>query len=198
MKKTISTLPLLALLSIVSCVTINIYFPAAAAEKAADKIIKDIQEGAETETPTDAPQSSLLLYRTKVTVLEIMSLGISTAHAAADLNVDSPEIRAIRASMKRRFPKLKEYLDKGWIGYASNGLVAVVNPSAIPPQLRAKVMRLVQNENKDRRALYQAIARANGHPEWADEIQATFAKRWIANARPGWMIQATNGGWQRK
>ncbi len=198
MKKPVSILPLLVLLSIVSCVTINIYFPAAAAEKAADKIIKDIQEGEEAKTPTDSPQSFLLLQRGKIALLEIMSLGISTAHAAADLNVDSPDIRAIRASMKRRFPKLKEYLDKGWIGYANNGLVAVVNPGAIPPQLRAKVMRLVQNENKDRTALYQAIARANGHPEWTDEIQATFAKRWIANARPGWMIQTGNGGWQRK
>ena len=33
---------LLALLGLAACVTINIYFPAAAAEKAADKIIDEV------------------------------------------------------------------------------------------------------------------------------------------------------------
>ncbi|MDI1308354.1 MAG: hypothetical protein PSV17_02825 [Methylotenera sp.] len=43
-----------------ACVTINIYFPAAAAEKAADKIIDDVwqlKDDAQTSTnkPVDAP-----------------------------------------------------------------------------------------------------------------------------------------------
>ena len=38
--KTAATLALIGLLA--SCVTINIYFPAAAAEKAADKIIDEV------------------------------------------------------------------------------------------------------------------------------------------------------------
>ena len=36
------SLALLAPVAIVSCVTVNIYFPAAAAEKAADQIILDV------------------------------------------------------------------------------------------------------------------------------------------------------------
>lgn len=39
-------LPLLPALALTACVTINIYFPAAAAEKAADKIIDDIWQTA--------------------------------------------------------------------------------------------------------------------------------------------------------
>jgi cytoskeletal protein RodZ len=44
MKKSVSILMLGFVLSIllVACVTINIYFPAAAADKAADKIIDDV------------------------------------------------------------------------------------------------------------------------------------------------------------
>ena len=41
-----------------ACVTINIYFPAAAAEKAADKIIDDVwqlKDDAQTIKPADAP-----------------------------------------------------------------------------------------------------------------------------------------------
>lgn len=39
-----------------ACVTINIYFPAAAAEKAADRIIEDVWQLGEGETPTIRPQ----------------------------------------------------------------------------------------------------------------------------------------------
>jgi hypothetical protein len=56
-----STIALLTLANLVACVTINIYFPAAAAEKAADKIIDDvwqIQKGtsAKPPLPDTAPQ----------------------------------------------------------------------------------------------------------------------------------------------
>jgi succinate dehydrogenase hydrophobic anchor subunit len=50
------TLALLAVFMLPACVTINIYFPAAAAEKAADKIIDEVwqiknKENAPAETP---------------------------------------------------------------------------------------------------------------------------------------------------
>lgn len=58
MKKSLAILSLIGLLS--ACVTINIYFPAAAAEKAADKIIDDVwqlKDGVPTVTDkaTDKP-----------------------------------------------------------------------------------------------------------------------------------------------
>jgi len=46
---------LLAIASLGACVTINIYFPAAAAEKAADKIIDEVwqlKEGEKKPVPT--------------------------------------------------------------------------------------------------------------------------------------------------
>ncbi|MCB5184713.1 hypothetical protein LG201_05805 [Methylobacillus gramineus] len=42
LKTTIWALPLALMLALSACVTINIYFPAAAAEKAADRIIDDV------------------------------------------------------------------------------------------------------------------------------------------------------------
>lgn len=58
MKRNLSILALMGFLS--ACVTINIYFPAAAAEKAADKIIDEVwqlKEGAQTPAtkPEEAP-----------------------------------------------------------------------------------------------------------------------------------------------
>lgn len=54
MKTWIWLLPLAAFLS--ACVTINIYFPAAAAEKAADKIIDEVwQIKKDQQAPADVP-----------------------------------------------------------------------------------------------------------------------------------------------
>lgn len=60
MNKNIALIILAAGLS--ACVTINIYFPAAAAEKAADKIIEEVwqlEDGTSkpTETPEAAPEA---------------------------------------------------------------------------------------------------------------------------------------------
>ncbi len=48
-------LPLLGVLFLTACVTINIYFPAAAAEQVADEIIQDIQS-----IEPDKPQSRVI------------------------------------------------------------------------------------------------------------------------------------------
>lgn len=49
-------LVLLAMLALSACVTINIYFPAAAAEKAADKIIDEVwQIKKDEQKPADQP-----------------------------------------------------------------------------------------------------------------------------------------------
>ena len=59
MKKNIVLLGFASLLA--ACVTINIYFPAAAADKAADKIIDDVWQlkngqSKDSASPKDAPQ----------------------------------------------------------------------------------------------------------------------------------------------
>jgi hypothetical protein len=58
MKALVMPNALVAATLVASCVTINIYFPAAAAEKAADKIIDEVwqlQQG-QQNTPKDAPK----------------------------------------------------------------------------------------------------------------------------------------------
>ncbi|WP_341325436.1 YdbL family protein [Methylotuvimicrobium sp. KM2] len=185
-------------LLLTACVTINIYFPAAAAEKAADQIIKDIQQ---TTDSSQKPQSDLqslkiVFYRLIDGILNVV---ISPAHAQqADLSIDSPEIRRLTASMQNRFSSLKPYYDAGYIGIGSDGLLVVRDPFAVPLRDRTQVNRLVAAENADRNKLYQAIANANGQPNWFAQIKSTFAARWIGNARSGWWYQAPNGSWRQK
>jgi hypothetical protein len=49
---------LAAAIALTACVTINIYFPAAAAEKAADKVIDEIWQTPAGQTPAAVPASS--------------------------------------------------------------------------------------------------------------------------------------------
>ena len=193
-----------------ACVTINIYFPAAAAEKVADEIIEEIQnEGVNTpgKTPDQAPDKAPaaeddpfsfnqhgLIESMFITLLDTI---VPQAHAGeADLNADSPEIRKLKASMRARYGALKDFYAKGWVGIQNDGFIAVRGPGSIPLAMRNQVKQLVNAENNDRRLLYQAIAVANGHPEWTQQIQQTFARRWIAKAQPGWWINT--GGWKQK
>lgn len=123
---------------------------------------------------------------------------MSSAHAdGADLNIDSAEIRQARASMEARFSTLLPHYQAGYIGIQADGSLAVRDPASVPLQIRNQVSKLVSAENQDRQALYQAIANANGHPEWAAQIKSTFAARWVSNAQSGWWIQSS-GSWKQK
>ena len=50
--------PVLLAMMVTACVTINIYFPAAAAEKAADKIIDEVWQLKKPEQPATPPSSN--------------------------------------------------------------------------------------------------------------------------------------------
>jgi len=57
MKNVWLALPLSAF-TLSACVTINIYFPAAAAEKAADKIIEEVWQTQKSDKPVPNPNES--------------------------------------------------------------------------------------------------------------------------------------------
>jgi uncharacterized protein len=194
---------LLGVLMLTACVTINIYFPAAAAEKVADEIIKDIQDNApqksepQSKRDPDSEQSDFQASLFKV-IDQAINIAIPPAQAAeADLSIDSPEIRQLTTSMEKRFSALKGFYASGAIGIKSDGFLAVKDNAAVSLKDRNQVNKLVAAENTDRQALYQAIANANGHPEWATQIKSTFATRWISNAQSGWWYQSS-GAWKQK
>ena len=185
-------------LMLISCVTINIYFPAAAAEKAADRIIEDVwgREVQQQPQPTTPEDSSDAGYYSPL-AMKVLNWLVAPAHAEANLNINSPAINALQAKMKQRHERLHPFYQTGAIGLTSNGLITLREASAVPLKDRNTVNTLIAEENQDRKALYAEIARANGHPEWEAEIQETFARRWISNAAKGWWYQQ-GGSWQQK
>lgn len=214
----------LASLTAAACVTINVYFPAAAAEKAADQIIDSVTSGAggaspaaPRTAPTDSAASGARhglrpvagvadLRGTGQPVLlvaagRVLELLVPAAQAQAQANIDisSPEIRAVTQSMQARFAELEKYFASGVVGLTANGLVEIRDAAAAPLAERATVKRLVAEDNKDRDTLYAEIAKANGHTEWEPDIRRIFARRWIERgAQPGWYYQDASGAWKQK
>ncbi|MAT65712.1 MAG: hypothetical protein CMN57_08710 [Gammaproteobacteria bacterium] len=192
----------LLLTLLAGCVTINVYFPAAAAEQAADRIIRDVygvpqrEEIPAQEQPAPAPDSRLESDRPLWVAL--LEAAVTPAAAAADINVQSPAINRLRAQMKARHRQLEPFYQQGAVGIAANGELRIRDMNAVALRDRARVQQLVAEENRDRQALYAEIARVNGHPEWQDEIRATFARRWIDNAPAGWWYQDAGGSWKQK
>lgn len=187
---------LLAVLFYSACVTVNIYFPAAAVERAADQIVKETWGGpAETNKTSPAPQSQ----RSPSPALKLSLSFVGVAHAQdTDINVSNPAIRALKDSIKRRSEAVKPYMDKGNIGIGQDGLLALRNSDGLNLKERAEAQQLIDAENRDREALYAEIAKANNiDKDSIPKIKSIFAKSWIDQARPGWWIQDAQG-WRKK
>ncbi|HET9483891.1 MAG TPA: YdbL family protein [Xanthomonadales bacterium] len=176
-----------------ACVTINVYFPAAAAEKAAAEFIDEVI-GAERERNGAQPEAQA----PRGGGLGMLLAPIGTAHAQADLEIESPQVRAIQARMAQRFRALEPHFASGALGFTRDGRIEVRDASAIPLAARTEANRLVAEDNRDRDAVYREIAVANGHPEWEAQIRATFAEQWVERAQPGWYYQDAGGAWKQK
>ncbi len=130
-------------------------------------------------------------------LLLVTVLGSQLVVAAADLEVNTPAIAAIKGSMQSRHAQLVSHYASGAVGLTKDGMIAVRDANAVPLKDRATLNGVVAAENADRAKLYQEIATANGHPEWQAEIQSTFASRWIDKAQSGWWVQNASG-WVKK
>ncbi|BCR05974.1 hypothetical protein DESUT3_30430 [Desulfuromonas versatilis] len=195
MGKLIRLLSLLAVVSVVACVTINIYFPAEEVRSAADKIVNEVW-GERAEPPATPPAAPPAESKPPGSSYRL-DFGPAAAHAQ-DINVSTPEIRAIKEAMKQRSTSLFPFLDSGHVGIGADGLLKVRSSDGLDLRSRGEVNRLVAAENADRQRLYQEIARANGFPERAADVQAIFADSWRQQASGGWYIEGPGGGWSRK
>ena len=199
MKKLNAMLFLGLVFSLAACVTINVYFPAAAAERAAEKFVGDVLGETPEEglliNPLDPPSGVMLMA-----AANLLDFLVADAQAQqAEIDINTPQLNAIKARMaQRQRQHLDALFDAGAIGFSSDGLVTVRDRSAVPLSERRNIESIVADENRDRKAVYREIAVANGHPEWEKEIQETFAREWVRNARKGWFYQDSNGAWRQK
>ena len=131
-------------------------------------------------------------------LLAALTLTSGYALAQANLEANTPAIAQLKGAMQSRHTQLEAHFVSGAVGLARDGTVQLHDANAVPLAQRQAVTGLIAAENADRAALYREIARANGKPEWEQEIRATFAQRWIDKAPGGWWVQDARGAWQRK
>jgi len=178
-----------------ACVTVNIYFPAAAVERAADEIVKETWGSGTESAPREQPRSLLPAAWKLVSV----SLIDEVFAQEADINISNPAIRALKDSIKNRSGSIKPFMDRGNVGLTKDGLLTVRTTEGLSLKERAEVQQLVDAENRDRESLYLEIAKANNFPlESVAKIRSIFARSWIEQAQPGWWIQDAQGNWQKK
>ncbi len=176
------------LVTVPACVTINIYFPEATVKKVAEDIVEEVRKPTEKEKD-----------KTPATVSAESFSFVPAAYAQQETEVSTPAIRAIKESLKSRFPRLEPYFEKGNLGESNAGLVEIRDESGLSLKEKGDLRNLVKDENADRGNLYAEVARAlNIEASQIPRIQKIFAESWIRNSRPGWWIQQDDGEWVKK
>jgi len=170
---------ILGLLSVFACVTINIYFPAEEVKSVAGEIVNDIrgQDQNDGVPPSSDDQSSLFL-RT------LFALFSSNAWAQDATKVSNPTIRSLKEKMKSRYAGMKPYYQKGVLKEGSDGYVALGNTGSLGLKEKRDVSALADAENRDRKSLYQEVAKAlKIDPSQVNKIAEIFATEWKKSVR---------------
>ncbi len=191
-----------------ACVTVNVYFPAAAVEQAADRIVKEVYgakvrelEGQEQPAePVDSPEKDKSgAFDPAPALGAFLNALVAPAYAQQpDIDIDTPAINQLRAAMQARHQQFVPYYNAGAIGLGANALLTLRDPQAVSLKDRAGLQKLLADENRDRNALYAEVASANGHPEWEPDIRSIFDRRWVGNAPSGWWFQDAGRNWVQK
>jgi uncharacterized protein YdbL (DUF1318 family) len=189
----------LTLLFLFSCLTINIYFPEAEVQKAAEEIVDEIRKGQEDKDKKDKGSQLIEMMSAMDSTRGSFSLVPSAYAQEKATEVTTPKVRALQQSMKERFPKLRPFFVKGNVGEANDGFIKIRNESGLNLKEKAALRNLQKDENNDRKNMYAEVARAMEiKPNQISKIQKIFATEWIRKASSGWWIQNESGEWIKK
>jgi len=176
-----------------SCVTVNIYFPVAAVEKTAEEIVKEVRE---QQPETEEEESKPAEPETSHSNWNLVKVAYAQEGA---LEVSNASIRALKASIKARYPVLIPYLKKGIVGENQSGFLEIRTWKGLSLPEKAKVKRLLDAENKDRMGLYKEVAKAlQISQNQLERLQKIFAKEWQKTVPSGTWIQKEDGTWVKK
>jgi uncharacterized protein len=162
-----------AMITLIACVTINIYFPAEKVGSAAQDIVNDIRGKKQSQKNSQSGSHE------KFSIEIRFSLSPDSAWAGDVTTVSNPTIRVLKEKMKARFRALKPYYEKGALKEGGNGYLSVANAARLNLKEKRDLNGLVDAENSDRKTLYSAVAKAlKIDSSQIDRIARIFAKEW--------------------
>ncbi|MDI6796304.1 MAG: YdbL family protein [Desulfatibacillaceae bacterium] len=178
-----------------ACVTVNIYFPAAQVQKAAEQIVDEVYQGGvlpDVQTGKIAPVLKRFLAL----------VGPASAHAQdsqAATSVSNASIRVEKDIITANHEQLKPHYQSGAVGIQNDGYITVRSTQGLAIRDVATLRRLVDADNQARKRLYAAVAQAlEIEPGELDKVAAIFADQWREKAPSGWWIQDGQGNWSAK
>jgi uncharacterized protein len=195
MRKVIAGVMVAALLAVVGCVletkhTIqaHITLDIRHIEQQADTVL-DFIEGKKEELPveqkTDGGQSRL---QPAIDFLWPMPV----VHADRELNAVSPLARQIAEKLRERNPEIAALKQQGCLGENNRGYVELRDCDALSDaDKRNAAQKTLADENKDRKALYNEIARLNKDQGnvTVSMVEAVYAMRRLERADTGEIFQ---------
>jgi uncharacterized protein YdbL (DUF1318 family) len=195
MKRISMVLGILVCLTVVmACVTVNIYFPAAEIQQAADEIVDDVR-------PEQQEEKDGSLEGIRPNWLARLAAYFEPGSAMAQVNIDisSPTIRTLKNSLAGRFGSLKGFYNAGVLGENKTGYLEIRDESGLDLKNKANLRKLVTAENSDRKALYLEILKANNlETRFLPEVEKLFANSWRNKAIAGSWIQKDDGSWIKR
>ena len=180
-------------------ITVNIYFPTEAVQKAAEEILNEI-EGEDEVLPGEqmeslAPQSYLIPN------IRNFVLGNQIVYAGEDIdiNLTTPAIRKVIASMKSRNRKIDTFKKKGTIGETFSGKLEIRDYEGLGGSEIRTIKQLVKAENSDRNLLYRELANANDiSASDINRIEEVFGITHKNRLESGEWYKGDDGQWNKK
>jgi uncharacterized protein YdbL (DUF1318 family) len=179
------------------CITVNVYFPESAVQKAADDFVNDLYR--ETESKKINKETTLNdRNRSNDTSIIPYEFFISSANADESISVSTPKTAAIKSRMASRVSEIVDYKSKGFLGESNDGLL-VLKESPGDLKSKAALQRLIQQENSDRNELYVEVQMANKLQDQGQKrIRAHFSSAFQLHSPAGSWVQKDNGEWVKK
>jgi uncharacterized protein YdbL (DUF1318 family) len=124
-------------------------------------------------------------------ILSLLALALFCApySFAADEKKD-PEMAALQKRFEQRFAQIKSLKAKGIIGETFGGYLDFVKEKDAP------AASLVDDENADRKKLYELIAKKENTT--ATKVAERNARRNFEKAKPGEYLRGEDGSWHKK
>lgn len=201
MRRPASTI-LLALVVVLACVTINVYFPEEEIKDLSQQIEEEVRRQAQEREEEEEPETGRVLER-DASPSALLALMLPAALQGGQSEVPAPEvtnpaIRKIIDSRAERLPAVNRLKSAGVVGESNRALLEIRNLQRLDDlRARAEAQRLVREENEDREALFKEIARAKGVDfEQLPLVRETYAETMRQYARPGDLIQLPDGTWE--
>ncbi|THB62847.1 MAG: DUF1318 domain-containing protein [Desulfovibrio sp.] len=202
-KSLLTTLPVamatIMALSVIACVTVNIYFPAAEVQRVADDYTDDVYGSLNTAPPAETPDPSDDSSCLEIFLARVGSwIGPAQAHAQDATTVTNSAIRGLKDQNIANLQQLTPYLDGGYVGINNSGLLEERTTDGLDMQQVSAVRQLIAADNQVRQQLFVEVAGAMGiDPSQVSQVQDIFSQTWRQKAPSTWPVQDDGGSWNR-